>query len=130
MKRVLITGANRGLGLELVLQCVQRGDQVFAGCRSLEKAVALEDVSAKHPGQVTIFHMEVTDEGSITRGAAKIAAEIDGLDILFNNAAIHMGDEHLSEVKAETLLKTIHVNAVGAVLMAQTFINLLAAKLP
>lgn len=125
MKRVLITGANRGLGLELVLQCVQRGDQVFAGCRSLEKAVALEDVSAKHPRQVTILPMEVTDEGSITRGAAKIAAEIDGLDILFNNAAIHMGDEHLSEVKAETLLKTIHVNAVGAVLMAQTFINLL-----
>ena len=51
--------------------------------------------------------------------------EINGLDILFNNAAIHGGDEHLSEVDAETLLRVIHVNAVGAVLVAQAFVELL-----
>ncbi len=125
MKRVLITGANRGLGLELLLQCVQRGDQVFAGCRSPEKAVALEEVSAKYPGQVTILSLDVTDEGSITRSAANVSAEIDRLDILFNNAAIHSDGEHLSDVNAKTLLKIIHVNAVGAVLVAQAFIKLL-----
>lgn len=125
MKRVLITGANRGLGLELVLQCVQRGDQVFAGCRSPKKSTALTDVSVKYPGQVTILPLEVTDEESIAQAAAKIATETDGLDLLFNNAAIHTDGEHLSEVNAETLLKLIHVNAVGAVLVAQSFINLL-----
>jgi len=125
MKHVLITGANRGLGLELVLQCVQRGDQVFAGCRSPEKAVALKEASAKNPGQVTILPLEVTDEENIAHSAAKVAAEVDALDFLFNNAAIHMGDEHLSEIKAETLLEVIHVNAVGAVLVAKAFVNLL-----
>ncbi|MBC8334195.1 MAG: SDR family oxidoreductase [Anaerolineales bacterium] len=125
MTRVVVTGANRGLGLELVLQCVQRGDQVFAGCRSPEKASSLEEISTKYPGQVTMLPLEVSDNESIAQCAVKVAAKIDGLDLLFNNAAIHMGDEHLSEVKAETLLKTTHVNAVGAVLVAQAFINLL-----
>ena len=124
MKRVLITGANRGLGLELVLQCVQRGDHVFAGCRSPEKAVSLKEVSVKYPGQVTILPLEVTDEESIVRCAAKVAAEIDGLELVFNNAAIHTDGEHLSEVNAETMLKLIHVNAVGAVLVAKAFVNL------
>lgn len=125
MNRVLITGANRGVGLELALQCVIRGDRVFAGCRSPKKAVALEELSAKNPGQVTLLPLEVTDEESIANCASLVGGEVDGLDILFNNAAIHLGDEHLSEVKADTLLKTIHVNAVGAVLVAQAFMELL-----
>ncbi len=125
MKRVLITGANRGVGLELALQCAERGDRVFAGCRSPEKAAALEEISVKYPGRVNILPLEVTDEQSIAQCAANVAAEVDGLDILFNNAAIHMGDEHLSEVKADVLLKTIHVNAVGAVLVAKDFLSLL-----
>ncbi len=125
MKRVLITGANRGVGLELALQYAERGDRVFAGCRSPEKAAALEEISAKHPGQVTILPLEVTDEESIAQCAASVAVEVNGLDILFNNAAIHMGDEALSEVKADVLLKTIHVNAVGAVLVVKNFLSLL-----
>lgn len=125
MKRVLITGANRGVGLELSLQCAARGDRIFAGCRSPKKAAALEKIAAKYPGQVTILPLEVTNKKSIAQCAASVAAEINGLDILFNNAAIHGGDEHLSEVDAETLLRVIHVNAVGAVLVAQAFVELL-----
>lgn len=125
MKRVLITGANRGVGLELTRQCVARGDQVFAGCRTPEKATALETLSEKYPEKVSILHLEVTDESSLSQSAASVAKKVDALDIIFNNAAIHMGDETLSEVNADVLLKTIHVNAVGAVLVAQNFLFLL-----
>lgn len=126
MKRILITGANRGVGLELARQCAARGDRVFAGCRSPEKAGALEKISAEYPGKVTILPLEVTDEGSIAKTAARVADEVEALDILFNNAAVNFGDEaSLSAVKAEVLITGFQVNAVGAVLMAQGFIALL-----
>lgn len=126
MKRILITGANRGVGFELASQCAARGDRIFAGCRSLEKAGALEKIAAEHPGKVTILPLDVTDEASIAESAARVAAEVEALDILFNNAAANFGDETcLSDVKAEILLNATHINAVGAVLVAQGFIALL-----
>ena len=125
MNRILITGANRGLGLELARLCGARGDQVFASCRFPENAAALQALGAQYTQKFTILTLDVADESSVTQCAASVAAKVEALDILFNNAAIHMGDEHLSEVKAETLLKTIRVNAVGAVLVAQKFMNLL-----
>ncbi len=126
MKRILITGANRGVGLELTLQLVARGDRVFAGCRSPEKAKGLEEIAARYPGQLTILPLDVTEEGSIVKSAEIVSAEVEALDILFNNAAANFGDETcLSDVKAEVLLKTTHINAVGAVLVAQGFIALL-----
>ena len=125
MNRILITGANRGLGLELTQQCAQRGDRIFASCRSPEKAAILEEIAAKHPGQVTLLPLDVADEQSIAACVARVAAEVKALDIIFNNAAIHGGDEHLSEVTAEILLKVLNVNAVGVVLVAQKFLPLL-----
>ena len=105
MKRVLITGANRGLGLELVRQCGARGDLIFAGCRSPKKAAALKDVVAKFPEQVIILPLEVTEEESIIQCASRVADDVDALDIIFNNAAIHMGDEHLSAVRSRDPVK-------------------------
>lgn len=125
MKHVLITGANRGIGLELVRQSAARGDLVFAGCRTPKKASALEELSAEYPGKVSMLPLDVSDEESIAQSAVTVAKKVDRLDIIFNNAAINMGNETLSEVKADVLLKTIHVNAVGAVLVAQKFLLLL-----
>lgn len=125
MNRVLITGANRGLGFELVHQFAGRGDRVFAGSRSPEKPLALEAVVEKNPGQVTILPLDVTNQLSVEKSVELVEAEVDALDILINNAAIHLGDESLSEVKADALLKTMQTNAVGAVLIAQRFAGLL-----
>jgi NAD(P)-dependent dehydrogenase (short-subunit alcohol dehydrogenase family) len=126
MNRILITGANRGIGLELAHQCAARGERVFASCRSPEKADALEKIATQHPGMLTILQIDVTDQSSIAAAAAIVAAEVKALDILFNNAAANFGDEPgLSAVKSEVLLKAIQINAVGALLAAQGFIALL-----
>ncbi|WP_262922952.1 SDR family NAD(P)-dependent oxidoreductase [Hymenobacter cellulosilyticus] len=52
MKSVLITGANRGLGLELTRQYLERGDQVFAASRQPEGATDLQALSQQYPGQL------------------------------------------------------------------------------
>jgi NAD(P)-dependent dehydrogenase (short-subunit alcohol dehydrogenase family) len=125
MKRVLISGANHGIGLELARQYLARGDRVFAMCRSPEKATDLKILVGKYPRKVTILRVDVTKDESISAGAALVAGQVDAIDILINNAAINMGDESLSEVHPDTLLKTLHVNAVGPIIVAQKFRDLL-----
>ena len=58
MKTALITGANRGLGLEFVRQYAQAGWQVIAGCRNLEKATALAQL-ASHSKAIRIVPLDV-----------------------------------------------------------------------
>jgi len=127
MKRVLITGANRGVGLELTRQCAARGDQVFAGCRTPEKATDLKERGAKHPGRVTILPLEVTDEESVVKSLTMVASETKGLDILFNNAAIFTNRETIKEFTTDEALHMLNVNAVGQMLVTKYFIDLLKA---
>ena len=123
--RVLITGANRGIGLSLVREFVKRGDLVFAGCRSFEQSTDLNDLAAQHPELIKVIPLNVTDLASIIECVQMVAARADSLDILINNAAVHLGDENLSAVKSEDLLSTLQVNAVGPILVSQQFIHLL-----
>ena len=127
MKSVLITGANRGVGLELARQCATRGDRVFAGCRSPEKAASLKEIAVKHPGQMTILPLEVSEEESIAQSAALVSNETASLDILFNNAAIFSNRESIKDFSADEALRILNVNAVGQMLVAKHFIDLIKA---
>jgi NAD(P)-dependent dehydrogenase (short-subunit alcohol dehydrogenase family) len=127
MKRVLITGANRGLGLELARQALARGDRVFAGCRQPAQATDLQALASDYPSQLTILTLDVTEQPSLEYAREIVRQQAQGLDLLFNNAAIHLGDETITNVTAEALLRTFHVNAVGPVLVAQCYLDLLRA---
>ena len=125
--RILITGANRGLGLELTRLCAARGDRVFAGCRSPEHATRLKDLSAYYPGQIDILPLEITDTASLDRCAGHVRSEVDALDMLINNAAINAEGETLRTFDAERAAQQWTVNAAGQVLVAQKFLELLKA---
>ena len=127
MNRILITGANRGLGLELVRLYAARGDQVFAGCRSLEHDTALQDLSARYPGQLDILPMEITDTASLDRCVGQVRSAVDALDMLINNAAINEEGETLRTFDAQKAAQQWMVNAVGQVLVARKFLDLLKA---
>jgi NAD(P)-dependent dehydrogenase (short-subunit alcohol dehydrogenase family) len=125
MAHILITGANRGIGLTLVVQCAERGDKIFAACRSPKKAVNLKALANKYTPRITIVGLDVTDEESIDSAASMVSRQVQALDVLINNAGTHYEDVRLSEVQTEILLKTLHVNAVGPLTVAQRFRNLL-----
>jgi len=127
MNRILITGANRGLGLELVRLCAARGNRVFAGCRSPEQAAELKDLSTRLRGQVDILPLEITDATSLDRCVQQVRSEVDALDMLINNAAINAEGETLRTFNAEKAAQQWTVNAVGQVLVTQRFIDLLKA---
>jgi NAD(P)-dependent dehydrogenase (short-subunit alcohol dehydrogenase family) len=127
MNRILITGANRGLGLELVRLYAARGARVFAGCRSPQQAAELNDFSTHYPRQIDILPLEITDTESLEQCVRQVHSEVDALDVLINNAAINAEGETLRTFDAEKAAQQWTVNAIGQVLVAQKFLDLLKA---
>lgn len=125
MNRILVTGASRGLGLEMARQYLQRGERVFAGSRSLENIGGLRQLAGQFPDKLHIVQLDVTDTQSIAAAASTIAGEVDGLEILVNNAGIHEEGESIKEFQPEAALKYLNINAVGPLLVAQGVVDLL-----
>ncbi len=127
MKRVLISGANRGIGLELVRQCLARGDRVFAGCRQPGESAELLSLAAAAPDRLTILALDITTESTIDAVAERVQGEVTGLELLFNNAGANFGDETLASLAAENMVSLFQINAVGPLLLAQRLRELLRA---
>lgn len=130
MERILITGANRGIGLELARQYSARENtQVFATTRNPESANDLQALAQSHPEHLTIVPLEVTHEASIKAAVAMVKEKVDALDILINNAAINpsQGTKDLSALDAEQIMDVLRVNVVAPVLVASAFADLLKA---
>ena len=120
---VLITGVNRGIGLEFARQYAAAGWRVHACCRRPEAAAELD--ALKGPN-VSVHRLDVADPASI----ASLAQELKGtaLDLLLNNAGTYgpatTGFGHL---QSEPWLDTFRVNSVAPLLMAQAFLEHLEA---
>lgn len=85
--QILITGANRGIGLELARQYSGEGWQVFACCRSPENAADLSRLAAQSDGRVQLIPLDVSREGAIQRLALSLQGQ--PIDVLFNNAGVY-----------------------------------------
>src|SRR5215207_8501984 len=101
--KILITGANRGIGLALVQEYVNRGAQVFATCRSPEQANALATLRSKHRDQVIILPLEVTDQVQIDGCFDRVRQHTTSLDRLINNAGILRPVESFRDITESAL---------------------------
>ena len=125
MLRVFITGANRGIGLGLAGQCLQRGYRVFAGCRNPEQAAELHRLQDQHSDRLTVLPLDVTDQSAIENAATTVKEFVDGLDLLVNNAGVGGGEDPFGQLAEEGLIDTFRVNAVAPILLAQAMLPLL-----
>lgn len=103
MTTILITGANRGIGLELARQCVERGDDVVAACRRSSPELDALDLRV----------VEGVDVAT-SEGVAKLAREVDGLhlDVLLNNSGI-LERGGLEDLDEDSLRRQFEVNSLG-----------------
>ncbi len=124
----LITGANRGLGLEFVRQLLARGDAVIAACRQPGKATALNQLAGEHPGRLHVLPLDVTEPRSLAELAREVALVCDGecLDLLINNAGVLKGGERFGSVAAPDLETSVRTNAIGPFLLVQALADQLA----
>jgi NAD(P)-dependent dehydrogenase (short-subunit alcohol dehydrogenase family) len=86
MPSALITGANRGLGLEFARQYVADGWQVYATCRDPETASELRQLADASGGKLRILRLGVTDLASVK--AAAYDLEGQAIDLVLNNAGV------------------------------------------
>lgn len=125
--RYLITGANRGIGLELTRQLVARADHVFAACRQPDTAAELQQIKAQDDNRLMLIQLDVSDPASIAASYQAVRQLTDTLDVLINNAGISGGEEPLGMITQATLLNNYMVNAAGPILMAQQYLDLIKA---
>jgi NAD(P)-dependent dehydrogenase (short-subunit alcohol dehydrogenase family) len=133
MQRILITGANRGLGLEFARQYLERGARVFAGCRRPAQAQQLQTLRAAHPQRLSVVSLDVAAPDSIRAAHATVRSQADGLDVLINNAGIYSSRgseeplERFGELTFADSLTVLRVNAVAPLIVAQQYLDLLRA---
>ena len=104
-KTYLVTGANRGLGLEFARQLSARGDRVLATARDPDSATELKPYAER------IYALDVTDAASVEALAKALASET--IDVLINNGGVFPGQHKVEEMDFEALAEAFGVNSIG-----------------
>ena len=121
-QRALVTGANRGLGLELCRQLLVAGGRVIATCRHPGKAPSLNTLAGEFPGRLHVAPLDVADSRSHAALARELPLLTDGepLGLLINNAGVLRGGERYGSVQAADLEASFRTHALGPFLLVQT----------
>ena len=122
----LVTGANRGIGLEIVRQLGERGISVWLAARDSVAGEEAAESLRKAGLDVRFVQMDVEEVKGIRSAMKTVSASVDHLDVLINNAGILL-DESTSvlDVAPDVVHRTITINTLGAFFVTQTFLPLL-----
>ena len=117
----LITGANRGIGLEFTRQYLEMGWNVIATARKPGKADQLIDLKEKYPDHLTIQQLDVTDHERIDELALELKSV--PIDLLLNNAGISGGSSNqiFGNMDYDIYESVLSVNTIGPLKMAEAF---------
>ena len=118
---VLITGSNRGIGLEFTKQYLERGWTVIATARKPEKAEDLRQLGIQYPERLSIHQLDVTDNERIDELAKEL--EDQPIDLLLNNAGIsgYIPDQIFGRLDYDSFEQVLAVNTVAPLKMAEAF---------
>jgi NAD(P)-dependent dehydrogenase (short-subunit alcohol dehydrogenase family) len=111
-KIILVTGANKGIGFEMVRQLGRAGHTVLLGARDTSKGAEAVDQLQRAGVQAELLHLDITDVRQLVQAAGYVREKYSRLDVLMNNAAILLKtDHHLSQdddVFNRTMLTNVH----------------------
>lgn len=127
---ILITGANRGIGLEMTRQAAQRGDRVIAACRHPDDAADLQKLAAEDGLQIDIIGMDVADDSAVAAAASQIASSITGaLDLVVANAGQMNARGGLQDPghTQDNIAASLMTNVAGVFFTARHFVTHLRA---
>lgn len=114
MKKVIVTGCNRGIGLEIALAFGRAGFQVFATMRSPKKATGLSEKIKVESLPITLHKMNVNSDISVKACMDEILIENGGIDILVNNAGIGLNGS-IEEMPISDFKAVFETNFFGAI---------------
>ena len=121
----VVTGANKGIGLEIARQLAREGITVFIGARDEERGQAAAEKLRAEGLDARPLRLDVTDDASVSAAASFVEREAGRLDILVNNAGIAIDDGPPSRVSSDILRRTYETNVFGVVRTTQAMLPLL-----
>ena len=117
---VLITGANRGIGLEMVRYAMQQGWRVFACCRNPHNADNLFNIARLSNGRISVHIADMLELATVQALSYELRHE--SIDILINNAGIYGSDKNtFGAVDVDSWLQTFQVNSIAPLKMVEAF---------
>lgn len=124
MPSVLVTGSNRGIGLEWCRQYAEAGWRVFATCRHPEAAEELHALAKQNP-RLSIHALDVTQAESLSALCAELQQE--AIDVLINNAGVYL-EKYLrtDELRFDDWMRTFEVNTLGPMRVTEALLDLVA----
>ena len=123
---ILITGSNRGIGLELVHQYAAQGWQALACCRRPDQATTLNRLGEQFPN-IAIYTLDVAQQDQVQ----KLATQLHDcrIDILFNNAGVYGPDDAVfGNTDEARWLECLHTNVIAPMQMMEAFLTHVAAS--
>ncbi len=117
----LITGANRGIGLEFVRQYAESGWRVYACCRKPQNADALHRLEKQYDGLISVHALDVSNFDQIDQ-LAKLLSGV-AIDLLINNAGIYAHDysARSNAVDEQAWIESFRINSIAPLKMVEAF---------
>ena len=128
MEVILVTGANRGIGLALTRALLANGDIVIAGCRRPDESSELRQLTLLHPETIDLVKCDVDREEVLAEAAEASLKRRKILDVIVNNAGImpEAGNESILNIELNLLRQAFDTNVLGAVRVIRAFYTMLA----
>lgn len=127
MKKALVTGANKSIGLEAARQLAKKGIFVYIGSRNLQKGLeAAETLKAEGLNNVEVIQLDVSDQQSVNAARAEIGSKTGVLDILINNAGISGAmPQSALDYSIDAIKDVFETNFYGPIRVVHAFIDLM-----